>query len=90
MSKKKKKLSLDLRPKNLPLPPFMIGSTKAKFLGHNVKFDTYKDQQSVSDVRLTKDWGKLKFLEDNSFEEVAREYQFEGISGDSLFLRINK
>ena len=65
MSKKKKKLSLDLRPKNLPLPPFMIGSTKAKFLGHNVKFDTYKDQQSVSNVRLTKDWGKLKFLEDN-------------------------
>ena len=69
MSKKKKKLNISFKPykpiTETSLPPFMIGSTKAKFLGHNVKFDTYKDQQSVSDVRLTKDWGKLKFLEDN-------------------------
>ena len=34
-------------------------------MGHDVKFNTYKDQQTLSSVRLTKDWGKLKFLEDN-------------------------
>ena len=28
-----------------------------------------------------------KFLEEGGMEETAREYQFEGISGDSLFLR---
>jgi len=28
-----------------------------------------------------------KFLEEGGMEEIAREYQFEGISGDSLFLR---
>ena len=68
MSKKKKKLNISFKPykpiTETSLPPFMIGSTKAKFLGHNVKFDTYKDQQSVSNVRLTKDWGKLNFLEE--------------------------
>ena len=68
MSKKKRKLTIGFKPykpMNVPMPDFMIGSTKAKFLGHDVKFNSYKDQQTISNVRLTKDWERLNFLEDN-------------------------
>ena len=68
MSKKKRKLTIGFKPykpMNVPMPDFMIGSTKAKFLGHDVKFNSYKDQQTISSVRLTKDWERLNFLEDN-------------------------
>jgi len=65
MSKKKKKRSLNILPKKLPLPPFMIGATKAKFLGQDIKFATFKDKQNVTAARLTKNWDKMSYLADN-------------------------
>ena len=65
MSKKKKKRSLEIIPRKLPLPPFMIGATTAKFLGHDIKFKSFKDQQTVSEAKLTKNWPAMTYLEDN-------------------------
>ena len=65
MSKKKKKRSLEIIPRKLPLPPFMIGATTAKFLGHDIKFKSFKDQQTVSEAKLTKNWPAMTYLDDN-------------------------
>jgi hypothetical protein len=65
MSKKKKKRSLNISPKKLPLPPFMVSASKAKFLGQDIKFATFKDKQNVTMARLTKSWDKMSYLEDN-------------------------
>ena len=63
--KKRKKRSLNISPKNLPLPSFMIGATKAKFLGKDVEFGTFRDKQNVAQAKLTKEWSSMTFLEDN-------------------------
>lgn len=60
----------------------MLSSLKATILEWSSRYVMYEGETDFIFIK--------KFLEDNSFEEVAREYQFEGISGDSLFLRINK
>ena len=65
MRKKKKKRSLNIHPKTLSLPPFMIGATKARFLGHDVKFESFRDKQNVSQAKLTKNWKAMTYLEDN-------------------------
>ena len=67
MSKKRKKRSLgeNIQPKKLPLPPFMIGATKAKFLGKDVEFENFRDRQNVANAKLTKNWSSMTFLEDN-------------------------
>ena len=67
MSKKRKKRSLgeNIQPKKLPLPPFMIGATKAKFLGKDVEFENFRDKQNVANAKLTKNWSSMTFLEDN-------------------------
>ena len=41
---KKKKRTLDVSPKQMPLPSFMIGATKAKFLGKDVEFEGFRDR----------------------------------------------
>ena len=64
--KKGKKRSIqDVSPKQLPLPPFMIGATKAKFLGRNVEFEGFRDKQNVAQAKLTKTWSSMTFLDDN-------------------------
>ena len=65
MSKKGKKRTLDIQPKQLPLPPFMIGATKARFLGRDVAFSTFREKQNLENARLTKNWSKMTFLADN-------------------------
>ena len=63
--RKSKKRTLDIQPKNLPMPPFMIGATKAKFLGHDVEFEGFRDKQNVASAKLTKNWSAMTFLKDN-------------------------
>ena len=65
MSRKKRKSSVNVVSKQMKLPSFMITATKAKFLGHDVKFDSYRDKQTIANAKVTKDWKNLKFLEDN-------------------------
>ena len=63
--RKSKKRTLDIQPKKLPMPPFMIGATKAKFLGHDVEFEGFRDNQNVANAKLTKNWSAMTFLKDN-------------------------
>ena len=63
--RKSKKRSLDVVSKQLKLPSFMIAATKAKFLGHNIKFSDFRDKDTIANAKVTKDWEKLKFLADN-------------------------
>ena len=65
MSKKRRKSSVNVVSKQMKLPSFMITATKAKFLGHDVKFDSYRDKQTIANAKVTKDWKSLQFLEDN-------------------------
>jgi len=65
MSRKKRKSSVNVVSKQMKLPSFMITATKAKFLGHDVKFDSYRDKQTIANAKVTKDWKNLKFLADN-------------------------
>ena len=65
MSRKKRKSSVNVVSKQMKLPSFMITATKAKYLGHDVKFDSYRDKQTIANAKVTKDWKNLKFLADN-------------------------
>lgn len=57
----------------------MLSNVKAIILEWSSQYVMYDGE---TDFILIK-----RFLEKNNFIEVAREYQFEGISGDSLFLK---
>ena len=72
MSKKRRRRSLGIQPKNMPLPSFMIGATKAKFLGKDVEFENFRDRQNVTNAKLTKNWKGMSFLEDNRETDDAR------------------
>ena len=63
--RRRKKRSLNIIPKKLPLPPSMMGATTAKFLGHDIRFKSFKDQQIVSEAKITKNWPAMTYLKDN-------------------------
>lgn len=57
-----------------------ISTTKAIILEWSTKYVLYEDELDFNFIKL--------YLESIGFNEVEREYQLQGINGDSLFLRL--